>query len=415
MLAQWKPPATYRLLRSTSQNPWVWRQLQGGAQWLLKEKLSLQEQRSREEAAVKKSQGEPSSPWSSLLQPEPLGLGTLLAAVVATGFWLRKRAREKASAAILELLRKTPVNADEADLPAQPDPTAPLDVDLVECSVFGRRAARPGDTIMIQVFLHLQEQRERASFQAAAMDSSATLIITRTLEIAVRRGARVEVSFAVSTLHVDDPVQSVVWQGDPAFCQFLVAIPEGTNGRSFFPVVRVSVDGSLIGCIKFRISSDQKATELEPAILGDYARRYKKAFVSYATIDRKEVLKRVQILQILKTKVFLDMLSLEPGERWERKLYEEIKHCDLFLLFWSQAAKDSHYVLEEAKYAYDRQQESPDREPDIVPVILQQKVLPPPFLAELNFNDQFSYLIDLMERAEASETAANDLAREHDR
>ena len=137
--------------------------------------------------------------------------------------------------------------------------------------------------------------------------------------------------------------------------------------------------------------------------------------MSYATIDRKEVLKRVEMLQILKTQFFLDMLSLEPGERWERKLYEEIKHCDLFLLFWSQAAKDSHFVLWEAEYAYNRQLESSDRQPDIVPVILQQKVLPPPSLAELNFNDRFSYLIDLMERAEASEATAKDPAREHDR
>ena len=134
-------------------------------------------------------------------------------------------------------------------------------------------------------------------------------------------------AFAVSTLGVDEPVQSVVWQGQPAFRQFLVTIPEGTNGQSFFPVVRVSVNGSLIGCIKFRISSDQKATDLQPAILGDHACRYKKAFVSYATIDRKEVLKRVQMLEILKTQLFQDVLSLEPGDRWEKKLYEEIKYC----------------------------------------------------------------------------------------
>jgi len=125
-----------------------------------------------------------------------------------------------------------PVNPEEVDLPAQPDATAPQDLDLVECSVFGRRAARPGETIMIQVFLHLQEQRERARFQAAAMDSTTTLIIARTIEIAIKRGARVEVSFGISTLHVAEPVQSVVWQGEPTFRQFLVEIPEDRAARA---------------------------------------------------------------------------------------------------------------------------------------------------------------------------------------
>jgi hypothetical protein len=40
------------------------------------------------------------------------------------------------------------------------------------------------------------------------------------------------------------------------------------------------------------------------------------------------------------------------------------------------------------------------------PVILEQNVLPPPSLAPLHFNDQFNYLIYLMDRAEASQSAA---------
>jgi hypothetical protein len=49
------------------------------------------------------------------------------------------------------------------------------DVDVVECSVYGPRVARPGEGIMIAVFLHLGDERHRASFLAKAMDLSATL------------------------------------------------------------------------------------------------------------------------------------------------------------------------------------------------------------------------------------------------
>jgi hypothetical protein len=268
--------------------------------------------------------------------------------------------------------------------------------DMVECSVFGPPAAPPGETILIQVFLHLAEQARRARFSASVMDSLATLKGIRSLETAIKRGARVEISLAVNRLHVDEPVQSVVWQGQPVFCQFLVTIPQGTSGQSFFPVVRVSVDASLVGCIKFRVSSDPFAASSQSGPLGDHIRHYEYAFVSYATKDRKEVLKRVQMLEIMKTEFFQDLLSLDPGDRWERKLYEQIDRCDLFLLFWSQAAKDSQWVIQEAEYALKKQQLNPDSEPDIVPVILEQNVLPPLSLAALHFNDRIQYLISLM-------------------
>ena len=277
------------------------------------------------------------------------------------------------------------------------DRTVVSDVaDTVECSVFAPPAVPPAETALIQAFLHLPEQAERANFLASAMDSSTTFKGTRSLEIEIKRGAKVELSLAGSGLLIDEPVQSVVWQGQPIFCQFLVTVPAGTSGHGFFPVVRVSIDGVLVGCIKFRILSDSSATNPQSRPLGDHARRYEKAFVSYATKDRKEVLKRVQMLNVMKTKFFLDLLSLDPGDRWEKKLYETIPQCDLFLLFWSQAAKDSTWVNREVEYALNQQSKNQDGEPDIVPVILEQNVSPPPSLAALHFNDRIQYLISLM-------------------
>jgi hypothetical protein len=272
--------------------------------------------------------------------------------------------------------------------PAEPN------VDTVVCSVFGPPVAPPGE-ILIQVFLHMPSHAERAQFLATAMDSSATQKSTQFLETPIKRGAKVDISFSVSVLTVDEPVQSVIWQGEPTFAQFLVTIPHGSSGQSFFPVVRISVDGKLVGRIKFRIESKPTTTaQSEP--LGDQARRYEHAFVSYATKDRKEVLKRVQMLPIMKTEFFQDILSLDPGDRWEKKLYENIDRSDLFLLFWSQAAKDSEWVIREAEYALKYQLQNPEAEPDIVPVILESNVAPPPSLAALHFNDRIQYLVSLM-------------------
>jgi hypothetical protein len=272
-------------------------------------------------------------------------------------------------------------------------PSAEPAEDMVECSVFGPPSAPPGKTILVQVFLHLANQAERASFLATAMDGSAKLKGAKPLDLPIKRGARVEIALSASGLAVEEPVQSVVWQVEPTFCQFPTTMPAGTSGQSFFPIVRVSIDGKLVGRIAFSLSSDDAASRPTSEPLGDHAKLYKYAFVSYASKDRDEVLKRVQMLEVLKTKFFQDILSLDPGDRWEKKLYENIDRCDLFLLFWSQAAKDSQWVLKEAEYALAHQQKNRGSEPDLVPVVLEQNVLPPPSLAAFHFNDRISYLI----------------------
>ena len=70
--------------------------------------------------------------------------------------------------------------------------------------------------------------------------------------------------------------------------------------------------------------------------------------------DRGEVIKRAQGLKAGGTNFFNDLLSLEPGEEWEKRLYEEIDRCDVFYLFWSSRAKASEWVMKEIEYALAR-------------------------------------------------------------
>ena len=126
---------------------------------------------------------------------------------------------------------------------------------------------------------------------------------------------------------------------------------------------------------------------------GEMAGRYNQAFLSNASPDRKEVLKRAQVLSAAGISFFHDVLSLDPGARWEQEIYKAIDGCDLFLLFWSRAAKESEWVIKEAEYALRCQGEG--NTPDIVPVILETPppLPPPPSLAGIHFNDRIHYLI----------------------
>lgn len=265
--------------------------------------------------------------------------------------------------------------------------------DMVDCSVFSPPAAPAGATILVQVFLHVPQHAERAKFTATMMDQTTAIKGVQSLQTPIGSGARVDVTLSEPNLAIEEPSQSLTWRGEPTFCQFLVTLPESAAGKSFHPVIRLSVDGGLVGRIAFRIAANAEATAPQSAPSGDMAHRYRHAFLSYATADRKEVLKRAQVLQAAGVSFFHDLLTLDPGDRWEKEIFRNIDRCDLFLLFWSEAAKGSEYVLKEAEYALARRKDGDV--PDIVPVILEgpPPVLPPASLKDIHFNDRIQYLI----------------------
>jgi hypothetical protein len=101
------------------------------------------------------------------------------------------------------------------------------------------------------------------------------------------------------------------------------------------------------------------------------------------------------MLARLRIEYFQDLLSLEPGVRWERELYRHIDRSDLFLLFWSTAARESEWVRKEILYALQRKQSDDFAPPEIVPVPIEgpPPVPPPEELAHLHFNDSLLYVM----------------------
>jgi hypothetical protein len=100
------------------------------------------------------------------------------------------------------------------------------------------------------------------------------------------------------------------------------------------------------------------------------------------------------MLRLFQIEYFQDLLSLEPGARWEQELYRHIDECDLFLLFWSKAARKSRWVMKEVRYAFDRKRGDDDAPPAIHPVIIEKPVPQPPrYLKHLHFGDKLIYFM----------------------
>jgi hypothetical protein len=193
----------------------------------------------------------------------------------------------------------------------------------------------------------------------------------------------------------DDGLGETSWHNGITGAQFLVSAPEDCEPGPRHATLRIFVEGVPAGRIHFLISVEKKASHDQPEPRGDLAGNYQKAFISYASEDRTEVLKRVQTLSALRVGFFQDLLSLEPGEHWEKTLYLYIDQSDLFLLFWSTRARGSVWVGKEIAYALERQKLNPHGEPDIVPVIIEGPPPPPPpkELAHLHFNDRLIYFM----------------------
>ena len=278
-----------------------------------------------------------------------------------------------------------------------PDPD--VVVDDVDCSVFAPPVARIGARIMVQVFLHRIEQAERAQFLAETMDDTAKLRGMETLQLPIPRRTRVTVELDGRGLKVSEPMRSLLWHGQPTVAAFEVEVPQDFDGEVCHPVARVLVEGEPVGRILFQIRIEPATRDAKtlpaPELGGTSAKAYQYAFLSYASKDRAEVLKRAQAFQAAKLAFFQDVLSLEPGQRYSEEILHRIGKADLFVLFWSRHAKRSEWVQKEIDHALACQRNDPSGLPDIVPIMLEPiaKAPPPPGIAHLHHNAPINTLI----------------------
>jgi aromatic ring-cleaving dioxygenase len=271
-------------------------------------------------------------------------------------------------------------------------------VDSVDCTVFAPASITGGDVVFVQVFVHLPKQARAAKKMAEAFDEETRIRGYNNLEAFVARGSKLMFDLSIPGLRTGELVQWLTWNGRAASVQFAVGAPSKCPQHTAVGTVTISLGSVPIGHVKFKLSiCDAKSVhplrQSEP--VGDDAKVYTVAFISYASEDRDKVLPRVQMLTALGISFFQDVLNLDPGERWEKAIYVHIDKCDLFLLFWSSAAAQSVWVRKEAQYALARKGGNDYSPPEIRPVIIEgPPIIPPwPELAHMHFNDRILYLL----------------------
>jgi len=275
------------------------------------------------------------------------------------------------------------------------------EADTVEITAFAPPVAKERAKIFVQIFLHkIEAQRDVESF-AESIDPTTSVRGKASLVTAIRRNDRLDIILeGPSNAVIDEPHQCLVWRGEARACQFVVTLPSVQEGsRALHFRVRIVLDSVPIGYLAFPLTVSVVNEAPAAELLSGDAHRPRHAFLSYASTDRAEVLKRAQALRLAKIDFFQDLLSLDPGERWEQRLYTEIDRCDLFLLFWSSTAAHSQWVMRETQHALQRQKLFGVSAINIVPVVLEGPPVPPPpdELKDIHFNDSISYVISAVD------------------
>jgi hypothetical protein len=226
--------------------------------------------------------------------------------------------------------------------------------------------------------------------EAQQRDPTAGKLGNYSLPLDVPRGTRIDVHLEMPLFRIEEADAVLVWRGWQTAVQFEVCVPDVVESPNAIGRVRFAIAAVPVGTLRFQVTLMTSGAADVPAEFRDaQAARYRRAFASYASEDRGEVLRRVQAFTISGMSVFQDVLDLGPGERWERALYREIDRCDVFLLFWSKAAAASEWVLREIDYALARQGDDAQNPPAIQPVPIEGPPIVPPLprLAGLHFND----------------------------
>jgi HEAT repeat protein len=199
----------------------------------------------------------------------------------------------------------------------------------------------------------------------------------------VSRGTTLSARIAVPTLGWADD-DTVTWGGAAGNATYAFVVPADATHGEHAGHLHVHVGGIQLARVTFLITVGDTDADAQDVTVSQ--RIVHSAFASYASEDRDRVLARIQGMQQVARDldIFVDVVSLRSGERWEERLESEILDRDVLYLFWSRAASASPWVDREWRTAYrakglDGIEPVPIEPPDVSP--------PPLELSSLHFND----------------------------
>lgn len=256
--------------------------------------------------------------------------------------------------------------------------------DRVQFSVTSPPCITPGTSHVIDVWAHLEQQRQEVISRARMGAIGGDVIIRSKGPVTVARGTIITARLRLPDFDVEPQEDTIYWDGEIGNAQFTVRVPMGISTGKRQGHVVFMINGLPIAKLVFEIQIALSSAQADR--LAARVQRYHHVFASYASSDSDAVLARIQGL--LKGRPDIDVFyaeaNIQPGERWHDRLQKEITKRDALYLFWSRAASVSEHVEWEWRCAL---KEHGIDFIDPVPLVHPKEVPPPPELCALHFND----------------------------
>lgn len=259
-------------------------------------------------------------------------------------------------------------------------------VDLVHFSVTSPSTVRPGYSFVVGIYAHLKKQIKEVIERAQKAVPEGERSITTQGPLRVERGTMLTVRLRIEEFIVDPAEGAILWNGEIGNVTFGVGVPQEAKRGRRVGTATISANGFQIGTIFFELHVGSRPTSVKQ--IRAKVRQHRTAFASYASPDRREVMKRIQGMQKAAPRldVFVDVDSLRSGQHWWQEIQKVVPSRDVFYLFWSASASTSQWVEEEWRCALAQ------RGLDFIdpcPLVSPVDVPPPTELESLHFFDRW--------------------------
>lgn len=230
------------------------------------------------------------------------------------------------------------------------DPLKPI---KDSASIFAPSEVSKNDFMIVQVFLYPWIEENLVLAKAKDVDPDAVRKNFTPLDVPLKNGDKVTAHLQMSGkgLELDETDIEMIWQDHYTDCQFSVYVPEDYKPQSVVGTVTLSVNGAPAGRMTFK----SKIVDVPRLLYAEIvSHKFNKIFISYSHLDEDKVKFIHQAYEALKVDHFFDRAYLKPGDVYPEKIKKYIASADLFILCWSENAKNSDYVQLEIEDAMKR-------------------------------------------------------------
>lgn len=222
--------------------------------------------------------------------------------------------------------------------------------DLSYASAFVPDTVSKGSSMMIQVYLYSDGERDTVCAEATQCDHLSSEKAFTPLQAKLKKGDQISIQLRIRGLYIERSEKTVIWQGDYTKVCFHAKVSENWKDNRLYGEIFISINNTMIGELDFITDVTSQEVEVERTA-NVISRQYKKIFISYAHQDEDKVKYIAEGYRAQGINYFFDRHYLKGGDIYPLVIQEYIKDADLFLLCWSENAAKSDYVQKERAQA----------------------------------------------------------------